>query len=270
MTKVQALRSQIFSTGTKFVVSDITKDGSFGPGTTGFASFVKGRDQDYMNVAYLRCAITKRGKTGRARLDMGELSTPIFDFEDEELPKIMPDEKRRYYVHIEPVLPTPRVIQEMPEIDFLAWAMANTNYIHKLSGRAKHVNTWPQDNNDLLNRFLHINNYFSEDPGYAKEEYANNQMRKNFVSRIRIMESTLVRCALSYMTKVAEIEELAIRDIMLRDTNIGKKSVIKATHDSFSNKKTSLQALETMHGKITKKGTKKPSMEQVAGNISWS
>jgi hypothetical protein len=43
MSKIIPMRSQIFNTGTKFVVTDDSVDGTFGSGTTGFVSYVKGQ-----------------------------------------------------------------------------------------------------------------------------------------------------------------------------------------------------------------------------------
>ena len=43
----------IFTTGRKFVVTDETVDGVFGPGTTGMMSYIKGVDTTCPNVLYL-------------------------------------------------------------------------------------------------------------------------------------------------------------------------------------------------------------------------
>lgn len=268
MSKVKALKSQIFMVGTKFVVSSIIKGGSFLPGTTGFISLVKGRDQDYTNVVHLKCIITKRGKAGKERLSPIDFSTQIFDFKDDELFKTFSNNKRRYYANIVPVLPTPRVIQDMPDIDFLAWAMAYAGYLHKLSGKVKYIRAWPKNNDDLLNRYLHVNSYFNDDIEFTKNEYSNNDVREEFITRIRIMESSLANCVLTYKTKIAMIEEAAIRNIAKQGV-IGKKSVIKMTSNYFSKKKDLLKILRQRPRNDTKNVEKDTLVQQIADGMSW-
>lgn len=239
------LKSQIFTAGTKFVVAENSVDGTFGPGTTGYLSYVKGRDQDYKNVVYYRFITIQRGKGGKERLEVNELSTPVFEIEHENMAKLLPDAKRRYFVHIDPVLPAYNSIFEMPEIDFLAWSLAYAKLIRKLNTRAKHVNAWPGDPADPLNGFIRLDEYYGEDPGFAKSEYANPTARKRFIGRIRIMESTLMKCSLSYMTKVAEIEQAAIHEIIKSGIKLEDSNVLTKTYEVFSNKVSSLQLLST-------------------------
>jgi len=267
MSKTRIIPSQIFNTGTKFVVTKDSIDGTFGPGTTGFVSYVKGRDRDYPNVVFLRVVITKRGKNGKERFDRSEISTPIFDFKSKHLSEVLPDERRRYYVHIEPDGVMPNNILKLSDIDYLGWANAYARYIYKLNSRAQHMSVWPGGNKDMLNRVLHLHDYFQEDPDYTKSEYASPETRETFTRRIRIMESTLVRCCLSYMLKVAQTEANAISDIFKRTTKeapIGPKTVLKATQTSFSEKSSSLELLTMSHGK---KGN---MAKNVAKNLSWS
>ena len=229
------IKSQVFATGTKFTVTDETKDSTFGPGTTGFITYVKGRDQDFGNVIYYRAAIIKRGKTGKERLEMSDISTPVFDLEDENIHHILPDEKRRYYVHIRPLI-HPENVMDMEDMDFLAYAFAYSRWVRKLNTRAKHVNAWPNDPASILNSFVRMDEYYSEDGTFAKHEYSNPERRDMFIKTIRIMESTLVKCALSYMEKVAEIESQAVRQILSCDHKIGDKAALMKTLEFYSNK----------------------------------
>jgi hypothetical protein len=243
MSKIVPLVSKIFNTGTKFIVTDETKDSTFGPGTTGFIAYVKGHDQDYSNVIYLNTVILKRGKTGKRRIDNSELSTPIFDFKDDNLTKVMPDEKRRYYVHIEPVLPCEGTIQDMSNMDFLGWAHAQAMYIHKLSTKAKHIMSWPRDIDHFLNRVLSINEYYGED---LNDELTNNAFREKFTKSIRILESTLVKGSLQYMIKVSDIERRAITDLC--EKGLGDPHVMEESLGLFTKKQNSLQTLALGHG----------------------
>jgi hypothetical protein len=241
------LTSQIFNTGTKFIVTDDTKDGTFGPGTIGFTSYVKGHDQDYTNVVYLNAIIIKRGKTGKRRIANSEISTPIFDFKDNNLSKVMPEEKRRYYVHIEPMLPYESVVQNMSDIDFLGWSYAQARYIQKLSTRAKHIAVWPTDSAHFLNQILNISENYTEnmDPSLT-----NALFRDQFVKKIRVLESTLVKSALLYMCKVSELENRAITDLCQEGLNIGDNDIMQRTVDVFKKKRDALQTLTINHGDI--------------------
>lgn len=261
------IKSQVFATGTKFTVTDETKDSTFGPGTTGFITYVKGRDQDFGNVIYYRAAIIKRGKTGKERLEMSDISTPVFDLEDENIHHILPDEKRRYYVHIRPLI-HPENVMDMEDMDFLAYAFAYSRWVRKLNTRAKHVNAWPNDPASILNSFVRMDEYYSEDGTFAKHEYSNPERRDMFIKTIRIMESTLVKCALSYMEKVAEIESQAVRQILSCDHKIGDKAALMKTLEFYSNKAKSLEALVATH--LSKKSLPKSTLKSMAAGVSWS
>jgi hypothetical protein len=267
MSKTRIIPSQVFSTGTKFVVTEKSVDGTYGPGTTGFVSYVKGRDRDYPNVVFLRVVVTKRGKSGKERFDRGELSTPIFDFKSKHLADYLPDERRRYYVHIEPDGAMPSNVMALSDIDYLGWANAYARYVYKLNSRARHMSVWPGGNKDPLNKILHLHDYYAEDPEYTKAEYAGEVLRQEFVRRIRVMEATLVRCCLAYMLKVSQTEANAISDLFKRTTKeapIGPKTVLKATQTSYSEKSHSLEVLTMAHGKS---GT---VAENIAKSVSWS
>ena len=245
--KIMPLTSQIFNTGTKFIVTEDTKDSTFGPGTVGFISYVKGHDQDYTNVVYLNAIIIKRGKTGKRRIANSELSTPIFDFKDDNLAKVMPEEKRRYYVHIEPMSSYESTVQNMSDIDFLGWSYALVRYIQKLSTRAKHIAVWPADSTHFLNQILNISENYMEnmDPSLT-----NSLFRDQFIRKIRVLESTLVKSALLYMCKVSELENRAIMDLCQEGLNIGDNDVMQKTMDVFKKKRDALQTLTTNHGNI--------------------
>lgn len=265
MTSV--LTSQIFATGTKFVVTDETTDGTFGPGTTGFISYVKGRDQDYGNVFYYRAAIIKRGKTGKERLDLADISTPVFELDKDAIGKIMPDEKRRYYVHLEPVVMAQDVM-EMSPMDFLGYSLAYSRWIRKLTTRSKHVNAWPNDPNDILNTYVRMEDYYEEDPDYALDQFCNIDHRTSFMRKIRIMESTLVKCSLSYMHIVAGIETWALKELSKPSLKLDEPDIVKAAMKNYANKVASLDTLATAHSKKTV--LTKAAMSKVASGVSWS
>mgnify|MGYP006304685681 CR=1 FL=1 len=261
MPKAKILNSHIFNTGTKFVVTDETTDGSFGPGTTGFVSYVKGKDRDFSNVVYLKAAIVQRGKTGKERLDFCEISTPIFEIPDQDMATFMPDEKRRYYVHIKHAEDSVRSIVDMEEIDFLGWALSYAQYVFKLNSRAKRISVWPQDNNAVCNKMLNLCEYYAEDADHTKESMANIAARHSFVQNIRMQESTLVKCCLSYMMKVAQIEAQAINAILAR---FPESALLEDSAKAFSEKAGVLEAMNTLHGK------KAAPLNEFAKGVSWS
>ncbi len=246
MSEIIPLNSQIFTTGTKFIVTENTKDSTFGPGTTGFMSYVKGHDQDYPNVVYLQTVILKRGKNGKKRLDKSELSTPVFDINDENMAKVMPEEKRRYYVHIEPVIPFEKDVMNMINMDFIGWAHCQAIYINKLSRRSNLMNSWPEDSDHYLNKILNINEYFTED---IANEYSEYEFRRKFIHIIRKLESTLVKSALIYMMKLSEIEKRAIYELCAEGLNIGNPDIMKKTQSKFDERLTFMYVLGSSHGK---------------------
>lgn len=262
MPKIVSLTSQIFNTGTKFVVTDDTTDSTLGPGTVGFISYVKGHDQDYTNVVYLNTVIIKRGRTGKKRISNNELSTPIFDFKDDNLTKVMPEEKRRYYVHIEPLVSNNNAIQNMSDIDFLGWSHAQTRYIQKLSTRAKHIAVWPADQEHFLNKILNINENYDDD---MDDSLTNSLFREKFSRNIRMLESTLVKSALLYMCKVSELERRAITDLYQEGLNIGDPVVMEETIHMFKKKKDALQVLTTNHGNINTVN----DIKEVLNDMAW-
>lgn len=206
--KANTIKSQLFHHGTKFTVTDRSEDGTYGPGTTGFVSYVKGFDQDFPNVAYLVVSIIRRGKGGKLRVENAEISTPIFDIENDVLKENMPDEKRRYYVHIEPQ-PNPATLNDMLPVDFIGWAYAVSMFVNKLSRCAKHFKPWPNSSKHVLNRALNAGDMWQESETQAVEILSHLEFREDFTREVRIMESTLVKSSLAYLSKIAGLEEAA-------------------------------------------------------------
>lgn len=210
--KAKTLESQLLRPGTKFVVNGRTEDSTYGPGTTGFVSFVKGFDQDFPNVAYLVCSIIRRGKGGKPRVEKGEISTPIFDLQNKTLSENMPDEKRRFYVHITKHAEIQQ-IHEMDTVEFLGWAFAMANFVYKLGSTAKHFKPWPSGKKNLLNLLLYAENMWNESAGDTVAKFESPEIRQDFGRRIRLMESTLVKPSLAYMAKLAGLEKSAAQQL---------------------------------------------------------
>ena len=92
--------SNIVRPGIMFQVIKPTKDSIFGIGTTGFIGYVKGQDQDFPNVVFYEVIRTRRGKSGKARLESGEISTPIFFPKYKDLETVFPKIDRKHFIFI--------------------------------------------------------------------------------------------------------------------------------------------------------------------------
>lgn len=262
---MKALKSNILSPGTKFVVTDNTVDGTFGPGTTGFISYVKGIDQDYPNVIYLDVSVIKRGKTGKDRLDSSEISTPIFLIDDDEIKQFMPDEKRKYYVYINPIEVTIDLMS-FCDLDFLAWAMSYARYISKLSSKVKNFPTWPSDPNNILNTMLHMGEYFTDDAVFMMNTYASESSRHNFIKNIRSVESMLVRNSVNYMSKTATLEFGAVKYIYQHTLDKFKNDLMILTYNYFEQKKSVISQLEVSNRRSDLTKLRKA----IKSTLSWS
>lgn len=205
--------SKILPTGTRFVVTEKTTDSSFTPGTTGFMSYVKGRDVCFKNVFYFIGSVIRRGKNGKERTDVVEFSAPIFELPVENAEKFLPDDKRKNYIHIEMEKDIPTNMLVAPEMEYLGWALAWARFVNKLNTKTTWFNVWPKDNDDSLNRIYNLASFFEEDPSYVKETYANNVARMDFTKKIRMLECTLIISALTYLSKVVGLEVEALKDM---------------------------------------------------------
>lgn len=266
----EALTSKIFQTGTKFMVTDTSKDTTIGPGSTGFVSYVKGHDQDYANVVYIRFISTRRGKTGKERIERQDLSMPIFDIDDKDAASMLPDPKRKFFVNIEPVEFNVRSIEELDDMDFLGWALAWSTFLRKLNSRSQYISAWPSGDK-LLDNLATTDSFFADNPTFAKEQLAAAKVRKGFTNSIRMIESTLRSASLSYMKRVAGIEKEAARAILNSKLEFAKNPIAQNTLKTFVNK---YKALDTLNAAKNKDGKKKglpaKAVKKATDNLSWS
>lgn len=261
MSDKQSLSSNILSTGNKFVVTEKTDDGTFRPGTTGVVSYVKGVDTGCSNVVYLTAVILKRGKTGKPRMDLEQISTPIFNFKTMDSSEIMPDKKRKRYVFTEPTPQTYRTIYEMEGLDFLGWALSWVLYLQKLSKCTKPFCIWPRKSNDIMNRMLNISSFWYENAEYTIEDFCASPQREKFINRMRTLEATLVNCSLAYMIKVTE-SEVNAADYLIHHNSKAKVCNVEAlytTYNVFKEKHKNLRALDRRNKLALKKGVKPSS-----------
>ena len=270
----EVLQSYLFEAGAKFIVLDQVKDGTFGPGSLGYISYIKSLDDNYQNLAKVVAVIIRRGKGGKDRLSVHTLYMPVFVFENENFDKLMPDSNRKYYIHIEREGDPIMSVSDMNILDFLGWAAAITVRLKKMSESCKH-RKWPEDKSNPLNRISRLHQHFEQDPEGHQEEYNNEDFRNHFVAECRKMNSAMARIHLQFDLKKVELELNAAE--FLEYTNKGefipedakdKTNEYEFTDDSklltrsvkhYSSIKDEIQKL--YDGKQKKKKKKKSSAE---------
>ena len=210
------VESNILNAGTKFIVVN-SSDSLYTPGSIGFMSYVRGRDSDFDNVVHVSTVFTKRGKGGKERLNLADISMPIFSLEkSDKTVGIYPDNKRKDFLEIK-IFPQYSNIIEMEDIDYLGWALSYSLFVAKLSTKATKMSPWPKDSEDIMNKILYINKAFEGAQLDTKAMYCGPGARDEFVKRIRFIEGSLISVSLNYMLKVSEIEEYVANKIQSLD-----------------------------------------------------
>lgn len=233
MSEKKVLESNIKSPGTFFEVIEPTKDTTFGPGTRGIISYLHGFDRDYRNVAYIRFITLRRGKTGKDRIELNEITTPIFFTEDKDMSSILPDMERKSYVLIEPVPFTVNSIDSFERMEFIGWATAYATFLKRLHSWVNH-NVWPKEKNHVLNRLCSLPEYFAEDPDSAIDYWTPTEMRHAVVQQIRKMECTMSRLMMRYFKRMYDVEMSAIKTVM--DAKLGiQKDILANTLEEINN-----------------------------------
>ena len=202
------LKSNLFAPGTKFEVTGEVKESTLGPGTTALMSYIKQADGDYEDVVHICAVVIRRGKTGMPRININEISIPVFSD-----PRMLDKENylplgRRYYVHVEKSTLTKENLMEVSDLEFLAWASAQSRYLNHLCNnvaKPKNKNLWPQEKSDVLLIATRFPEYFEKEPEELTEKYAIKDWRSKFIHRARKMEASLIKCVLLYKKGVTEI-----------------------------------------------------------------
>lgn len=226
------LKSNILRPGEKFIITDKSTDGKFIPGSTGFVSFVKGVDQQFSNVVHFTVVLTKKGKTGKERIEMSDMSAPIFEpsIPGEEF--ILPGPDRRYFIRMEHIKNNVDDIHKMPTYDFMGWALARIKFLQKLSSKVTHVKVWPQS--QVINTVLELPHMFSESPNKTKEYFSTKDIIEEIATTLSKTEAKLSRCLLGYLCQTSILELKAARGIF--DFYIGKTptKMPKLTNEEMS------------------------------------
>ncbi len=205
---MKILESNLFTPGTKFIVTADVKENTFGPGTLGVMSYVNNGDNDYEDVANIFAIITRRGKGGVPRVNLNSISVPVYSDprmlnKDNYLPT-----GRRHYVHIERVPFSHEDLLALDPLDFLGWGAAYIKYLQYLAtniAKPKKQNILPADNNNTLVIMSRLQEYFDSDRDAALVNYSTDVFRRAFITEARKLESSLIKCVLVYKRKVANI-----------------------------------------------------------------
>lgn len=202
-------RNDLVGPAKRFVVSGDSTDTTFGPGSVGFISHIRGGDTDFPNLIYVAASVIRRGKTGKERLEVAELCIPLFDSNDDTLKKFWPgeNEKRKSLIRIEPPHSDTTVnISSMSDIEFLGWSNSVALFLEKLlSSSAKIKSILPEDQNEL-SRLVGLPERFGYDPNEARAEYCSTKSRLGIVKTLRHIEPTFSRCVAIYRKKVASMQ----------------------------------------------------------------
>jgi hypothetical protein len=222
----------ILQPGTMFKVTSPTKDSTFGVGTLGCISHVEGSDRTFPNVIYYNVVIIRRGKTGKARLELSQISTPVFTPECENSEYILPKTDCKGFVFVEYRHDLiGKSILKFEDQLFLAWAYAYTKYLSRLHSLTTKVQIWPHNEDHILNTIDRLQTKFVDDSQTTIETYTTTQFRKKAVVETRHFEAMLAGCGIDYLCRTMRIKKGAINTIVVHDKDIKLKDIKTAKHN---------------------------------------
>jgi len=193
MPDKEILISKLLEPGAMFIATELVKDTTVPPGSLGFISYTMGMDESYQNVGKSSVVIIRKGKTGKPRLWPLTITSPVFWDDNENFPKLMPEEgTKKYYIDIERSKERARSVMDMSALSFIGYAFALSRRIKYLSDQCRHKK-WPESNSHPINILKKLPDYFEEDPEGHMEKYGSPDFRNNFIEEARRMSSSLVR-----------------------------------------------------------------------------
>ncbi len=200
------LTNHLYPTGTKFIVTPEVKGNSFTPATTGFIAYMTETDMDYQNVANMKVVLTRRGKGGQNRINIHDVSIPVFTSEEMLKHENYLPIDRRSYSHIESTPFDEPDLFGINPLDFLGWACSYATYLRHLAfnvcyPRGINSKLWPRENN-VLEEIYSLSHRFEENPEEFLRRYGQKDFRVVFISKAREVESILTKCSISYKNSV--------------------------------------------------------------------
>jgi len=204
------LTNHLYLTGTRFIVMPDVKGNLLTPSSIGFMSYMIETDFDYQNVANIRVVIIRRGKGGQNRINVNDMSIPIFTSGDMLKHENYLPVERRTYSHIESIPFDEVDLLDISPLDFLGWACAYATYLRHLAlnlsyPRGVSTRLWPDgQHSNILEDIYLLSQRFEESPKAFLKEYGAGGYRTAFISKARELESTLIKCAASYRKSVVD------------------------------------------------------------------
>lgn len=229
MTKdAKILECSIQPAGCPFTITDELKDSLLPPKTTGFISYVMGPDHNHPNIVFQQVVVTRRGKSGKPRINNNTLLCPIFKVAGiDSSVMFSKKEERKHFVNLDTVpSQTVSIIGENTPIDnnFLAWLLARSllvkeldqaiyrsdNRIMQVAGLnngQRQVKVWPRDNKNVLRLFVdHIEGYRNNDElDIIRDSFCLPEIKDNLLKDIKAKELLLLIPRMEYQQKVAKV-----------------------------------------------------------------
>ncbi len=204
------LINHLYPAGTRFIITPDVKGNSFTPSSIGFVSYMTETDFDYQNVTNITAVIIRKGKGGQNRVNMYEMSIPIFTSSDMLKHENYLPVERRIYSHIESMPFDEMNLLNISPLDFLGWACAYATYLRYLAlnlsyPRGVSAELWPDGpNSNILKDVYLLSERFEENPKVFLEEYGAEGYRTAFITKARELESVLIKCATLYKKGVVD------------------------------------------------------------------
>lgn len=203
---IDILTNHLYPTGTKFIVTPEVKGNSFTPATTGFIAYMTEPDMDYQNVVNVKVVLTRRGKGGQNRINLHDISIPVFTSEEMLKHENYLPVDRRSYSHIESTPFDEHDLFGISPLDFLGWACSYAAYLRHLAfnmsyPRGINNKLWPRENN-VLEEMFSLSHRFDDSPKEFLRRYGEKDFRIAFISKAREVESILTKCSISYKSAV--------------------------------------------------------------------
>ena len=200
------LTNHLYPTGTKFIVTPEVKGNSFTPATIGFIAYMTETDRDYQNVANVKVVLTRRGKGGQKRINIHDISIPVFTSEEMLKHENYLPIDRRSYSHIEAMPFDEHDLFGIIPLDFLGWACSYAAYLRHLAFNISYPRgisnkLWPRENN-VLEEVFSLSHRFEENPEQFLRHYEEKDFRIAFISKAREVESILIKCSISHKSAV--------------------------------------------------------------------
>lgn len=203
------ITSCLYKPGTRIVVTPKSKNGSFPPGTTGFMSRIKTMANNPSVVASF--AIIRKGKTGKDRLDINDMTFPLTEVEEPFfLNTVFGENRKGGPVSIKSSNSKNVDSNKLSTLEFLAWSISCVTYLKHISKSAKYT-FWPEANDHPLSQIMRAKNKYYDEPDFYLEKVESAKYRSTIVNAIREMESQLVQAGKMYMATVSTLKQQSIQ-----------------------------------------------------------